>query len=758
MSIIIFLVVIAVLVVPVIVIVSLVSLWAKVKDLTTRLDWMTYRLSQLESDRLAAAQRNRPAVPVEPEPTPVEPVVQPTPAEFISPLPEAAPAEQPAWPTLGAGREAVTEPPRVSGPPPPLAQPTPVLSSSSIESGSEVLAPSSPEAAEPPPIAWPTKRGLELNWEQFMGGKLFAWIGGFALFLAVAFFIKYSFDHNLISEELRAAAGFVVGIGLIVGGIIMKRRELAVTSQTLCATGVVILYAVTFACRTVYHFPAFGPFTTFFLMMLITAAAFGLAVQLDAMVVAILGLLGGFLTPILLSTGQDNPAGLFSYIALLDIGLIAMALRRRWHFLILLGAVGTVLMELAWWTQFFAPEKVFIAMAVLLGFNLLFLVTFVAGERLRQANDWLSAAAIGLPAMTLAFCFYLISLVELGARPGVIFTFVAGADLCLVALALIRSSLQPAHVLAGSVVFLLLASWTIHWLSAELLYWALGLYLGFAALHTYFPLVLARLHPKSEGLPWARLFPALGLFLMLIPIFKLEPVPFIIWPAVLLIDGLAIGLAVLTASAVSIGVALVLTVVATAGWLIQMPEDLTELPSLLAVIGGFAIFFYAGGLWAGRRIRATFPETGGAGSLLHQDLRSIFESRPAALAAEVPALSAILPFLLLLMATGRLPLANPTPVFGLGMLLAVLLLGLALFGKMDVLTPVSLGCVLALQYVWHNQHFSPQAPWTPWRGMRPSTRSTQPCLSFFTLASRSATCPGRCRPWPGPCISCCSTG
>jgi uncharacterized membrane protein len=162
---------------------------------------------------------------------------------------------------------------------------------------------------------------------------MFAWIGGFALSGYGS--SQDSFDRNLIPPELRAAIGFVAGMALLVGGIVMKRRELAVTSQTLCATGVVVLYAVTFACRSVYEFPLFGPFLTFLVMAVITAIAFTLAVKLDALVVAILGLVGGFLTPILLSTGQDNPVGLFTYIALLDLGLLRF--QRRWHFLIVMG-------------------------------------------------------------------------------------------------------------------------------------------------------------------------------------------------------------------------------------------------------------------------------------------------------------------------------------------------------------------------------------------------------------------------------------
>ncbi len=96
-----------------------------------------------------------------------------------------------------------------------------------------------------------------INWEQFMGAKLFAWIGGLALFLGVAFFVKYSFDHNLIPPATRAAIGFAAGLGLLGGGMAMKRKETAVTAQTLSSTGVLVLYGVTYACRSLYHFAFF---------------------------------------------------------------------------------------------------------------------------------------------------------------------------------------------------------------------------------------------------------------------------------------------------------------------------------------------------------------------------------------------------------------------------------------------------------------------------------------------------------------------
>src|SRR5215212_5780892 len=211
--------------------------------------------------------------------------------------PQTISAEQPEAP-MAAPK------PKVKAIPTPLAAapPAPVVSKITPEPPpipEELLKPSAPQIARrsKPPI----------DWEQFMGAKLFAWIGGLALFLGIAFFVKYSFEHNLIPPELRIAIGFIVGAGLVVGGLLLKRKENAVTAQTLCATGILVLYAVTFACRAYYQFAFFGFIPTFLLMTLITAIAFLLAVRLNAMVVAVLGIAGGFVTPVLLSTFEDYP-------------------------------------------------------------------------------------------------------------------------------------------------------------------------------------------------------------------------------------------------------------------------------------------------------------------------------------------------------------------------------------------------------------------------------------------------------------------
>src|SRR5213078_4497747 len=89
----------------------------------------------------------------------------------------------------------------------------------------------------------------------------------------------------------------------------------------------------------------------------------------------------------LLSTGQDNPLGLFGYIALLDIGLLAVAQRQRWNVLATLGAIGTAMMQFAWVAAFFVSEKYFagnkvlIFMTVFAGFQALFLAASAWAKR-----------------------------------------------------------------------------------------------------------------------------------------------------------------------------------------------------------------------------------------------------------------------------------------------------------------------------------------------------------------------------------------
>src|ERR1019366_5007024 len=443
----------------------------------------------------------------------------------------------------------------------------------------------------------------------------------------------------------------------------------------------------------------------------ITTTAFFLAVRLNAMVVAILGMLGGFLTPILLSTGQDNPFGLFGYIAILDAGLILVAVHRRWLFLVTLAAAGTIFMQIGWAGEFFSREwsfegnTILIALAVLLGFNALSLAAAWWAKQRSQLNWWLTGAKLALAATALIFTAWFLSFEPLAQRPWLMFSFVFLIDLSIAALVLLEDKVSLAQPIAGLAVFGLLALWTGDSLTKELLNAGLTFSLILAIFHSAFP--VWRQRRLGVGAPFweTQLFPPLALVLVLIPIFRLTEISFAVWPVVLLVDLLAIGLAVLTASLLSVLAVLVLTLASTGALIFKIPETLIGLPTPLFLIGAFSVFFVVVGVWLARKFKPeAWPRCLQMGGNL---------AVPGNVAAQLPILSAILPFLLLNMVTLRLPLTNPSPVFGLALLLVVLLLGLTKLYSLDWMPAVGLVCVAALECTWHFNHFNPADPAQP---------------------------------------------
>ncbi|HEX4349860.1 MAG TPA: DUF2339 domain-containing protein, partial [Verrucomicrobiae bacterium] len=268
-----------------------VGIWLIIRAVSARgqIVELNRRVDDLQS-QLATLKQQRPVAPK----TTGEEISAFMPAPLPPRKEEPQFAVPPPIPAQSVGEVLPAYIPEMKAPPVPKLEPVaPSIANSSRPADSTFVPPVHP--IHPPPT--PKSPVPQINWEQFLGVKGLAWISGLALFLGCAFAIQYSFEHNLIRPEIRMALGFVAGFALLVGGMVLHRRkQYVVGAQTLCATGVVVLYAITFACRTLYHFEFFGPLPTFLFMVLITTTAFYLAVRLDALVVAILGMLGGFVT------------------------------------------------------------------------------------------------------------------------------------------------------------------------------------------------------------------------------------------------------------------------------------------------------------------------------------------------------------------------------------------------------------------------------------------------------------------------------
>lgn len=167
-------------------------------------------------------------------------------------------------------------------------------------------------------------------------------IGVVILVTGIAFFLKYSIDNGLLGEQARVALALLAGAGMVAGGTRLLGKTYHLFGQGLLGGGIAVLYFGVFAAFAFYHL--IGVLPAFALMALVTLGAGALAVRLDSMLVAIFGIVGGYATPILLSTGQKNFPGLFAYLLLLGLGTLGANYYKKWHLLNYLSFAGTYLL------------------------------------------------------------------------------------------------------------------------------------------------------------------------------------------------------------------------------------------------------------------------------------------------------------------------------------------------------------------------------------------------------------------------------
>lgn len=272
------------------------------------------------------------------------------------------------------------------------------------------MPPRPPSSAAPPPEPPPSFLS-QVDWEQWLGVRGAAVLGGAALALAGLFFFRYSIEHGLIPPWLRVVMGVLTGVAAIAGAEWSLRRSYAGTANALAGGGLVVLYAAFWAAGQLYGLIPIG--AVFVLMVLVTAAGCVLSWRHESLVIAVIGLVGGFLTPIFASRGDDNPVGLFGYVLLLDIGLLLLARRMRWPLLGALALAGTTIYQLLWTFGRMDADRVLLGLAILGVFGLLFvLATPRPDDDDAPLWRWSRYAGVLLPLLT---GLYFAANVDLGA-------------------------------------------------------------------------------------------------------------------------------------------------------------------------------------------------------------------------------------------------------------------------------------------------------------------------------------------------------
>lgn len=329
--------------------------------------------------------------PASPEPAPAEPP-PPEPAPRPPSSPELTP--KPQWEPPPEPRPAAT--PDVPQQPPPQEPP--------------------PQEPPTPPPPSPPSPGVGVDLERWLGVRGAAVVGAVVLALAALYFLRYAVEAGWFPPVLRVAVAFAAGTGCLLASGRLREKGYQATGDALAGAGVVILYAATWAARVLYELIPMA--LAFLLMILVTLVCGLLAWRRRSQVIAVLGLMGGFATPLLLSTGQDRPLGLFSYILLLDIGLVILARRHRWPGLGFLALAATVLYQGLWIFLRMAPEELLLGLGILAVFALFF--TF-ALPRDRHAEEGGGATTpwrlIRTAALLLPFGFMLFLTVQRSLTP-----------------------------------------------------------------------------------------------------------------------------------------------------------------------------------------------------------------------------------------------------------------------------------------------------------------------------------------------------
>ena len=262
---------------------------------------------------------------------------------------------------------------------PQTTAPAPAASAAAsvLESGgTQTAAPTAPPApqagalaseAEPSPLL---AAGAELRF-----GQKWLLIAGVAItVLGIGFFLKYAFDQNWVGPAGRIVLGYLAAVAFLGVGDAFRRRDAAATfGLYLTGGGLATLYLATFAAFQLYAL--LGQVSAFGLLVLVTVLACLLALAYDTQWLAVLGLMGGFLTPIILSTGQSAQIMLMSYMALLNGGILAIAAWKRWPLLNSLGFACTWLLFTGWFVSHYTDHAFWRTMVFL---HLFFLIYALA--------------------------------------------------------------------------------------------------------------------------------------------------------------------------------------------------------------------------------------------------------------------------------------------------------------------------------------------------------------------------------------------
>lgn len=236
---------------------------------------------------------------------------------------------------------------------------------------------------------------VSFSFEKFLGENLVSKIGVIILLIGVIIGAKYSFDHDLISPVARITMGYVLGLSLLVVSLRLKSKYLNYSAVVLSGA-MSILYFVTYAAFGLYEL--FPQSIAFVIMFLLTAFTVVASLSYDRSVIALIGLVGAYAVPFLLSDGSGNILFFLTYVAVINVGIGIIGIKKYWKSIYYTSFLFTWIIFTSWYFGKYDSELHFtIALVYLTLFFVLFYVLFL-GNKLVNKEQFSPIGALLLVA------------------------------------------------------------------------------------------------------------------------------------------------------------------------------------------------------------------------------------------------------------------------------------------------------------------------------------------------------------------------
>ncbi len=256
-----------------------------------------------------------------------------------------------------------------------------------------------------------------VGWETFIGQKAFGWIAVLLFILATTFFLRYAYQNNWVGPMGRVAIGELLGAALVVAGWRYLLKGWTRFSSMLMSVGIVVIYLATYSAFGLYQLlpqQHAGIFLTILILESMIAA-----VYCRSTVIGMVAVLGGLVTPVLLQAEYDSYSSFFSYLIILNFGVVVALCLQRWKAVGSVAFIGTQILFWSWYVGNYHPEKFAWALTFQMSIFALYLVQIlvIAGFHART-TDWEDLARFVVNAVLGFISFRALTLEWYGAWIG----------------------------------------------------------------------------------------------------------------------------------------------------------------------------------------------------------------------------------------------------------------------------------------------------------------------------------------------------